>query len=130
MSENVRTLRVLLLEDDPLDAELIQATLTGGGIACETTRVQMREEFVAALESGNFDLILSEYALPSFMGLSALEVARETDPQIPFIFVTGVVREERVIEGLNQGATDYVLKHRLQRLVPVVRRALREREER
>src|SRR5215207_6595027 len=130
MSEDVRRLRVLLLENDPLDAQRIQATLSEGGITCETTRVQMRDEFVAALESGNFDLILSDYALPSLNGLSALEVARETDPQIPFIFVSGPVGEEKVIEGLKKGATDYVLKHRLERLVPVVRRVFREVEER
>jgi two-component system, NarL family, sensor histidine kinase UhpB len=130
MTENVRRLRVLLLEDDPLDAELIQATLTEGGIVCEATRVQMCEEFVAALESDNFDLVLSDYSLPSFDGLSALKLAKEIRPQVPFVLVSGVIGEERAIEAFEWGVTDYVLKQRLERLVPAVRRAVREAEER
>src|SRR5215208_5905639 len=130
MSGNVRRLRVLLLEDDPQDAQLIQATLADGGLACETTRVQTRDELAGALESGDFDLVLAEYALPSLNGPSALEVALEADPQIPFIFVSGAEGEERIIESLNKGAADYVLKNRLERLVPVVRRVFREVEER
>jgi two-component system sensor histidine kinase UhpB len=130
MSEGAKTLRILDLEDDPLDTELIQANLAEGGIPCEITRVETREELVAALESGDFDLILSDYALPSFDGLSALKTAREIRSEVPFVLVSGAIGEERAIEALKSGATDYVLKQRLERLVPAVRRAVREAEER
>ncbi len=125
----MRTLRILNLEDSPLDVELIRANLAEAGIACEVLRVQTRDDFCAALEKDRFDLILSDYSLPSFDGLSALEIARETYPKVPFILVSGAIGEERAIEALKSGATDYVLKHRLERLVPAVRRAMREAEE-
>jgi diguanylate cyclase (GGDEF)-like protein/PAS domain S-box-containing protein len=123
-------LRILDLEDDPLDTELVQANLAEGGIACEIVRVQTREEFEASLMNGDFDLVLSDYSLPSFDGLSALELAKEIRPEVPFILVSGAIGEERAIEALKSGATDYVLKQRLERLVPAVRRAVREAEER
>jgi PAS domain S-box-containing protein len=123
-------LRILDLEDDPVDTELLQANLMAGGIYCEMTRVQTRADFEAALENGEFDLVLSDYSLPSFDGLSALELAKKIRPQVPFILVSGAIGEERAIEALKSGATDYVLKQRLERLVPAVRRAVREAEER
>ncbi|HEY6749725.1 MAG TPA: response regulator [Rubrobacteraceae bacterium] len=126
----MKALRILNLEDNPLDAELVHATLTDSGVGCEILRVQTRADFAAALESGDFDLILADYSLPSFDGLSALKVAQEIDPEIPFVLVSGAVGEEMAIEALKSGATDYVLKQRLERLVPAVRRALREAEER
>ena len=126
----MKALRILNLEDSPLDAELVHATLTGGGVECEILRVQTHAEFAAALGSGDFDLILADYSLPSFDGLSALKVAQEIGPEIPFVLVSGAVGEEVAIEALKSGATDYVLKQRLERLVPAVRRALREAEER
>src|SRR5215204_5971509 len=101
-----------------------------GGISCEMTRVQTRADFEAALESGDFDLVLSDFALPSFDGLSALKLAKEIRPEIPFILVSGAFGEERALEALKSGATDYVLKQRMERLVPAVQRALREAEER
>jgi PAS domain S-box-containing protein len=94
------------------------------------SRVQTRTDFVAALEKGCFELILSDYTLSSFNGLSALEIAQEICPQVPFILVSSALGEERAIEALKEGATDYVLKHRLERLVPAVRRAVHEAEER
>ena len=123
-------LRILDLEDDPLDADLIYARLTEGGIPCDMAQVQTRADFVAALQSGGYDLILSDYSLPAFDGLSALELANEMRPEIPFILVSGAIGEERAIEALKNGATDYVLKQRLERLVPAVRRAVSEAEER
>ena len=126
----MKALRILNLEDSPLDAELLHATLTDDGVECEILRVQTRADFAAALESGDFDLILADYSLPSFDGLSALKVAQEIGPEIPFVLVSGAVGEEVAIEALKSGATDYVLKQRLERLVPAVRRALREAEER
>ena len=119
-------LRILLLEDDPHDAELIQELLEADHVVCEVTRVQTRAEFVAALEDAGIDLILADYKLPSFDGLSALKIALSERPDLPFIFVSGTLGEEVAIEALKIGATDYVLKTRLSRLVPSVQRALRE----
>jgi PAS domain S-box-containing protein len=126
----MKALRILNLEDEPLDTELIHATLIDGGIACEIARVQTRADFVAALEQEGFDLVLSDYSLPSFDGLSALQIRQEISPELPFILVSGTLGEDAAIESLLSGATDYVLKHRLERLVPAVRRAVREAEER
>jgi signal transduction histidine kinase/DNA-binding response OmpR family regulator len=123
-------LRVLLLEDSSLDAELIRSTLTASQINCEVVQVETCSDFVAALQQDTIDLILADYALPTFDGVSALELARDSCPQIPFIFVSGAIGEELAIETLKRGATDYVLKQRLERLVPSVQRALREAEER
>ena len=119
-------LRILLLEDSLLDAELIHALLNEGGIACEQVHVKTQAEFQTALEQDGFDLILSDYSLPGFDGITALEIAQHHCPDIPFIFVTATMGEEVAIETLKRGATDYVLKQRLERLVPSVRRALRE----
>ena len=126
----MKALRILNLEDNPLDTELIHSILTDGGVACEITRVQTRAEFVAALEQGCFDMILSDYWLPSFDGLSALKIRQEISSELPFILVSGTLGEDAAIESLTSGATDYVLKHRLERLVPAVRRAVHEAEER
>jgi signal transduction histidine kinase/CheY-like chemotaxis protein len=122
-------LRILLLEDSIQDAELVQDLLESNHFVCEVTRVQTRAEFLTALESGEFDLILADYKLPSFDGLSALKLAQSARPDLPFIFVSGF-GEEIAIEALTSGATDYVLKTRLSRLVPSVQRALREARER
>jgi PAS domain S-box-containing protein len=122
-------LRILLLEDSIQDAELIQDLLEADHFVCEVTRVQTRAEFVAALEDGGIDLILADYKLPSFDGLSALKLAQSARPDLPFIFVSGF-GEEIAIEALTGGATDYVLKTRLSRLAPSVHRALREARER
>ena len=123
-------LTILLLEDNPDDAELILVSLQAGGIEFATVRAETRSEFVAAIETTSFDLILSDYALPSFDGLSALKIARQKLPDTPFIFVSGTMGEELAIESLKSGATDYVLKHRLARLGPAVVRAMAEAEER
>ncbi|MEH2168622.1 MAG: response regulator [Nostoc sp.] len=126
----MNVLRFLLLEDSLLDAELTQAILTEGEIDCQLIRVETGADFLTALESEVFDLILSDYALPSFDGISALEIARNRTPEVPFIFVSAALGEELAIEALKNGATDYVLKQRLGRLVPSVQRALREAKER
>ncbi|MGA3172716.1 MAG: response regulator [Chthoniobacteraceae bacterium] len=123
-------LHILHLEDDPADAGLIQSTLEREGISCATTRVQTRDEFIAELEFGGFDLILSDFSLPAFDGLSAVEIAHARWPDLPIILVSGTLGEERAIDALKSGATDYVLKDRLMRLAPAVRRAMQEVEER
>jgi phosphoserine phosphatase RsbU/P len=124
------SLRILHLEDDPRDAELVQATLAGEGIDCAVRVVATRADFAAALEEGGTDLILADFALPDFDGMTALAIVRETDPDLPFVFVSGRLGEETAIESLKNGATDYVLKNRLSRLAPAVKRALAETEER
>lgn len=123
-------LRVLHLEDNPVDAELIAATLAEGGIPCDAKCVETREQFVAALKGRDFDMILADYSLPSFDGVSALALARQLRPDVPFIFVSGTLGEELAIDTMHRGATDYILKQRLGRLVPSVQRALREMDER
>jgi two-component system CheB/CheR fusion protein len=126
----VSNLRILLLEDNALDAELVLSHLAEGGLEYTPARVQTREEFQAALENGCPDLILSDYALPGFDGAGALALAQKLCPHVPFLFVSGAMGEEVAIETLKSGATDYVLKQHLERLVPAVRRALREAEAR
>jgi PAS domain S-box-containing protein len=123
-------LRILHLEDEPNDAELIRETLERDGLICEVDVATGREEFLAALERGNPELILSDFSLPGFDGPSALRIVREKTPELPFILVSGTLGEEAAIESLRSGATDYVLKHRLTRLGPAVRRAIEEAAER
>ena len=123
-------LRILLLEDDASDAELIQELLEVDHPDCEVTRVQTRAEFVAGLQNAGLHLILADYKLPSFDGLSALKLALDARADLPFIFVSGSLGEEVAIEAVKIGATDYVVKARLSRLLPSVRRALREAGER
>ena len=125
-----QSLRILHLEDDPLDAELVRATLTREGIECTILVVDTRESFNAALKKGDLDLILADFALPDFDGMTALAIAREDSPDLPFIFVSGRLGEETAIESLKNGATDYVLKNRLVRLAPAVKRALDELKQR
>ena len=123
-------LRILHLEDDATDSVLVQETLEAGGFGCEVRRVDAQPAYSALLEQGGFDLILADYTLPSFDGLSALKLASERCPEVPFIFVSGTLDEEVAIESLKVGATDYVFKTKMSRMVPSVRRALREAEER
>ena len=123
-------LRILSLEDDPNDTELIQEVLQAEDLVCEVTRVETEAAFLSALDRGGIDLILADYTLPSFDGISALKLAAKLSSDVPFIFVSGTLGEEVAIEALKIGATDYVLKTRLTRLVPSVERALREATER
>lgn len=122
-------LNILHLEDDPHDIELTRSILAKELDGCELVPVETRADFVAALENMELDLILADYSLPSFDGLTALALARVHRPEIPFILVSGQLGEELAIESLKAGATDYVLKRRLSRLVPAVRRALAEAKE-
>ena len=119
-------LRLLQLEDNPVDAELITTTLIEGDIPCQSQLVDTRQAFVAALKEGRMDLILADYSIPGFDGMAALALARQHCPDVPFLFVSATIGEELAIDAMHQGATDYVLKQRLGRLVPSVQRALRE----
>jgi PAS domain S-box-containing protein len=122
-------LRVLNLEDNANDGALNDAMISARWPDCEYVRVVSRDDFVAALEAGGFDLILSDFTLPGFDGREALDLAQEKRPEVPFLFVSGTIGEDSAVEALKNGATDYVLKHRLVRLIPAVDRALREVEE-
>src|SRR3989442_472291 len=104
--------------------------LRRGGMTFHSQRVDTRQEFLDALTEHAPDLILSDHGLPAFHGFSALAIAQEKVPDVPFIFVTGSLGEEMTIKALKSGATDYVLKHQLTKLSPAVHRALRQAEER
>jgi PAS domain S-box-containing protein len=125
-----KSLRIIHLEDNSQDQELVQSLLERDGLVCEVQQVETRGSFEAALDRGECDLIISDFTLPSYDGMSALNLARQKRPEIPYLFVSGTLGEEQAIESLKSGATDYVLKHHLDRLVPAVRRALREADER
>jgi PAS domain S-box-containing protein len=123
-------LRLLHLEDDDADADIVRKTLENGSVICTVTRVETEADFRSSLAQGGFDLILADYTLPEFDGISALNLAREMLPDVPFIFLSGTLDEEVAIDALKIGATDYLFKTRLSRIVPSVQRALREARER
>jgi PAS domain S-box-containing protein len=123
-------IRILHLEDDAQDAELVHGLLSAEGLVCDMRRVDTRADFVDGLDQHLFDLILSDYTIPGFDGLSALSLAQDTCPEVPFIFVSGTLGEESAVVTMQCGATDYVLKNHMSRLVPAVRRALRESDKR
>ena len=124
-----QVLRILHLEDDPLDTELVAGLFRKEGLAVEIDRVDTREGVQRALTCGGYTLILSDYAMPQLDPMEALRLARHWRPDLPFVFLSGTMGEEQAVDTLKRGATDYVLKQRIERLVPVVRRALREAEE-
>jgi DNA-binding NarL/FixJ family response regulator len=125
-----KELRIVILEDVPTDAELIKFELTEAGTTFVPTCVADKPSYLKALDEFSPDIILSDYSLPAFDGISAMKIAISKCPEVPFIFVSGALGEETAIELLKQGATDYVLKSRLSRLAPAVARALQEVEER
>jgi PAS domain S-box-containing protein len=125
-----KELHILILEDAPADAELIESELKKGGIVFISKRVDTENAFRRMLDEFSPDLILSDYHLPTFSGMSALMIALGKCPETPFIFISGAMGEELAVEMLKKGATDYVIKDRLKRIVPAVQRALKEKEER
>jgi hypothetical protein len=128
--ETRTAVRILHLEDDEADRELVRDALIGDGLICDFVYAKSRAEFEAALERETFDLVLSDFTISEFEGSTALAFARQRIPDVPFLFVSGMVGEERAIKSLRDGATDYVLKDRPERLLPAVKRALREAAER
>ncbi len=124
-----RTIRVLHLEDDPYDAEIIAEKL-GEGMPCDIVRVDSKAAFEAALARESFDLVLCDYNLPGYNGIDAVTLVREHRPDLPVLVISGTVGEEDAVECLHLGATDYLLKDRLDRLAPAAQRALEEAEER
>jgi PAS domain S-box-containing protein len=123
-------LQILHLEDDPHDTELAGVALKADGLQATIRRVDTRAAFETALLCDVFDVILADYNLPGFDGLTAQAIARRVCPQTPFIFLSGMLGEELAVDRLKEGATDYVLKHRMARLPSAVRRARRESDER
>jgi len=119
-------LDVLMVEDSSSDAELAIWRLTQGGYRCRYRLVTHEAEFVKALEERLPSFILSDFSLPAFDGMAALALAAKVAPDVPFIFLSGTIGEERAIEALRRGAVDYVLKSNPMRLVPAVQRALAE----
>ena len=126
----LKGLRVLIVEDEAADADLAIRELGARGIRCLHTRVDTEQTFRSALRSFRPHLILSDFTIPGFDGLAALDIAVREAPDSPFIFLSGTLGEERAIEALRRGAVDYVLKSNPARLAPAVRRALREVSER
>jgi diguanylate cyclase (GGDEF)-like protein/PAS domain S-box-containing protein len=123
-------LRILVIEDSPADAELAIRELQQAGLVLEVRRVDTETGLRRALDEFRPQLILSDFSMPAFGGLEALDLAREKLPDIPFVFVSGTIGEDRAVEAMKRGATDYVLKDRMNRLAPVIQRALQEAGER
>ncbi len=123
-----RKLRILMIEDEERDATLVEHALKDGGFEFSFKRVDTESTYVRALENFQPSVILSDHGLPAFDGFSALSIAQDKVPDVPFIFVTGSLGEEMAIKALKNGATDFVLKHRLATLPPAVHRALRQTE--
>ena len=121
-----RVIKILLIEDVDTDADLVLYELRSGGIAFEHVRVETEPALYTALTQFTPDIVLSDFSLPQMMGASALDIVHGCLPEVPFVFVSGTIGEERAVELLRDGATDYVLKTNLVRLAPVVRRALAE----
>jgi signal transduction histidine kinase len=126
----VKPLRILHLEDNPFDSEIVSLLLADENIPCEINRVETRRDFETALDKKDYSLVISDFSLPSFDGLKALAVTRERVGDMPFILFSGTIGEETAIECLKRGATDYVLKERPARLVSAVRAILKEADER
>ena len=126
MTENIR---ILIVEDLPSDAALLEDELQSAGFNFVSRIVSNRKDYLAALDHFSPDIILSDYNLPQYDGVKALHDARSGLPDIPFILVTGAIGENLAIDIFKNGANDYVMKNRLQRLVPAVQRALEEAAE-
>ena len=118
--------RLIVVEDMPMEAEIAVRQLESGGFTCSWKRVDSESALRAALAEARPDIILSDFTLPGFDGISALEISREIAPDTPFIFLSGTLGEERAIDALQRGAYDYVLKTNMARIVPAVRRALND----
>jgi len=124
------TLRVLHIEDNRADATLVEEALRAAGLQPVIQRIDRREQLEPALRRGNIDLILSDYKLPAFDGLDALDIVRQAAPDLPFIMVTGSLGDEFAVSVIKRGASDFVVKDNLRRLDEAILRALREAEER
>src|ERR1043166_7695266 len=121
-------LRVLMVEDSEDDAWLLVRQLKGAGYDVTHRRVETAEGMSAALDGQAWDLIISDYSMPQFSGTAALPMAQERNLEVPFIFVSGTIGEDVAVAAMKAGASDYVLKDKLKRLVPAIERELRDVE--
>jgi DNA-binding NtrC family response regulator len=119
-------LRLLLVEDSPEDAALMRHELERAGYDVASERIETESAFRQALTQPTWDAVLCDYTLPQFSGANALRIVRETDADLPFIYVSGTMGEDVAVEAMKSGAQDYVMKNNLKRLVPAVERELRE----
>lgn len=122
----LKPIRVLLVEDSPYDAELVLAELHNNGFEPQHERVQTKEEMQNALDKCEWDLILSDYSMPSFSGADALEILKESGLDIPFIILSGTIGEDVAVDAMRAGANDYIIKGNTARLIPAVNRELHE----
>jgi len=117
-------IRILHLEDDPNDAELVAMQLSAEGLTHDLVRVKSEAEFSAALDKHTFDVILADNSGPRFSGREALALARKKHPAVPFLFVSGSLEGEAAIAAMKSGSDGYVVKHRLSELIPAIQHAL------
>jgi PAS domain S-box-containing protein len=120
----LKHLTILHLEDDPFDAELVARTISAGATGWKLQPAASKAEFLRHLHAQPVDLILSDYTIPGFDGISALKIAREVVPEVPFVFLSGTIGEERAVAAMRAGASDYILKDNLSRLIPCLKNAL------
>jgi signal transduction histidine kinase len=128
-SDPTRCLRVLHIEDSELDHELVLAHLLRGGLNAQARRIESEAEFRAALDD-DWDVILSDFNLPGFSGLTALDILKQSGRLLPFILVSGEIGEDTAVEAMRNGASDYLLKNNLARLVPAMEHAIEANETR
>ena len=121
-----RPLRVLIVEDSEEDAELLLEELRRGGFDLISKRVETSPDMVLALKSQNWDIVFSDYTMPHFTGMEALNRLRERELDVPFIFVSGTIGEDTAVAAMKAGAHDYIMKGNLKRLLPVVKRELHD----
>lgn len=129
MEYKTEKIKILHFEDDANDRELVKSLLLDGFAGCELVQVETKNDFIDALKKNRFDLILTDYKLPQFDGLSALKIARKIDPFIPCILISGTIGEDRAIDCLKEGATDFILKEKIFLLVIAIKRVINESKE-
>jgi len=121
-----KSLRVLIVEDSKVDAELIALEFTHDGYAIKWERVETSEAMKKALEKRKWDIVISDYSMPRFSGLEALKLVQKKTPDLPFILISGVIGEDLAVEAMKEGAHDYIMKDNMKRLLPAVERELKE----
>jgi len=119
-------IRILIIEDSDTDKELLLYELKRGGYDVEYLCVETLEEMISALDQNEWDIIISDYSLPKFDGLSALKIAKKRNIDIPFILVSGTIGEELAVQAMKEGVSDYMMKGNLKRMVPAIDRELKD----
>ena len=127
-TDQMRTLRLLLVEDSKHDATLLIEHLRAGGYDPEFRRVDTAEALSSALEHHEWDMVIADYTMPGFSGTAALSIVRSRGLEVPFIFVSGTIGEDIAVEAMKNGADDYIIKNNLNRLIPAINRELRDAE--